>query len=631
MKYAKTFSPPRVPDELINRGLVGLNEELDKIARVINRSPRIDIRDYGAKEGSNIDNHSALVASIIACPVGETIYIPEGKWELETQLDCDKQVNLVGDGIGSIIWLKGGAAVDGIVVGNASTYTYGLNWKNFAILGGADSCKNGLILRKVNNSRFENIHVLCGTSATGAAVWIQWAIVNYYNFYISTNMPYPETGVAPIHGIKVTKSDDGATVSNANEFDCIIEGVDGKGLYIRATGGYSDIRGTYEGIEDYAIHIKGGRETNLHDVYLEATGANKNELVIEDHEAGIIGDGVVSHTAGGGYNDVQLINSVDTLIEGLTCNRLGIDSDCSDTKIQKIDFRGASDQGLYDSGVNTAQIFVSSPAYLGRVRESCGVASDFNSLVENGSVERWTAVNTRPPGSWNRVGSEPAWAREATIVKHGTYSAKITTDTTKYPCLEVTAAKTTLLSAGALLTVSGWIYIPTTGGNDVVIRQYWSGGGTTQAIKTITTRDVWTKVCYSYMAKGLSGSETDSRTVFIQDDTIMYLDGFSIVPSVLGGSVFYTPKSDEFPIYTGTAAWNPSEIAASGFEAGDFACPGAASGMVASAGAGVDVTDLIVSATVTVADVVTVVLFNPTGSPINLTSSTWTVKAQKLF
>lgn len=36
MKLAKTFSPPRVKDELINRGLAGLNEEINKITRVLN-------------------------------------------------------------------------------------------------------------------------------------------------------------------------------------------------------------------------------------------------------------------------------------------------------------------------------------------------------------------------------------------------------------------------------------------------------------------------------------------------------------------------------------------------------------------------------------------------------------------
>lgn len=63
MQYVKTFSPPRVKDELINRGLVGLNDEINKIARTINLSHGIDPREYGAKFDGVTDDARSIQAT----------------------------------------------------------------------------------------------------------------------------------------------------------------------------------------------------------------------------------------------------------------------------------------------------------------------------------------------------------------------------------------------------------------------------------------------------------------------------------------------------------------------------------------------------------------------------------------
>lgn len=57
----------------------------------------------------------------------------------------------------------------------------------------------------------------------------------------------------------------------------------------------------------------------------------------------------------------------------------------------------------------------------------------------------------------------------------------------------------------------------------------------------------------------------------------------------------------------------------------DFTVEGAVLGDFALVGAGIDVSNLIVSAVVTLADTVTVTLANETGGAINLNSSTWRV------
>lgn len=75
-----------------------------------------------------------------------------------------------------------------------------------------------------------------------------------------------------------------------------------------------------------------------------------------------------------------------------------------------------------------------------------------------------------------------------------------------------------------------------------------------------------------------------------------------------------------------SATFDPASIAAGAFLATDFTVAGAAIGDMVLIGAGVDVVDLIVSATITAADTLTLTLYNPTASAIDLASSTWNAK-----
>ena len=73
---------------------------------------------------------------------------------------------------------------------------------------------------------------------------------------------------------------------------------------------------------------------------------------------------------------------------------------------------------------------------------------------------------------------------------------------------------------------------------------------------------------------------------------------------------------------TGSATVDLGSIADGDMEAADVTVTGAELGDFAMAAPGIDVTDLVVSATVTAADTVTVVFANNTGSPIDLASQT---------
>lgn len=75
-----------------------------------------------------------------------------------------------------------------------------------------------------------------------------------------------------------------------------------------------------------------------------------------------------------------------------------------------------------------------------------------------------------------------------------------------------------------------------------------------------------------------------------------------------------------------TATWNPSAIAAAGYESTNVTVPGAAVGDFVMVSLDAIVTnDMIISGHVSAADNVRVVLFNPTAGSINLSSGTLSV------
>lgn len=72
----------------------------------------------------------------------------------------------------------------------------------------------------------------------------------------------------------------------------------------------------------------------------------------------------------------------------------------------------------------------------------------------------------------------------------------------------------------------------------------------------------------------------------------------------------------------GSATWDPGSIAVGGMEAKDVTATGAALGDFVLASFSLDVTDLTISATVTAANTVTVVLANNTAGAVDLGSGT---------
>ncbi len=80
---------------------------------------------------------------------------------------------------------------------------------------------------------------------------------------------------------------------------------------------------------------------------------------------------------------------------------------------------------------------------------------------------------------------------------------------------------------------------------------------------------------------------------------------------------------------SGSVTWNPSSIADGDEEAKEVSVTNAALGDYAIASFSLDVKDLVLTANVTAAGIVTCVLANNTGGPINLASGTLRAKVMK--
>ncbi|MBT2142668.1 MULTISPECIES: hypothetical protein [unclassified Rhodanobacter] len=78
---------------------------------------------------------------------------------------------------------------------------------------------------------------------------------------------------------------------------------------------------------------------------------------------------------------------------------------------------------------------------------------------------------------------------------------------------------------------------------------------------------------------------------------------------------------------TGSKTYDPPSIASMGTTTTTVTCTGAAMGQIASAGFSLSLAGLMMSAYVSAADTVTVVLFNPTGATVDIASGTLKVRA----
>jgi hypothetical protein len=602
---------------------------LTKVSQSMIVGGSVTIQDFGGVGNATTDDTAAVLAAFAAVPEYGTVDLSNGIFKVTQNIHITKSVNIIGTGVNSGFYLDVGLSAEGIRYGNvealsSSTSLMHSVWQDFAIYGNTNSCKTALSLLGLLQCSFINIHVMAGTGVGGFGVRMS-SFQSCRPVQFNTNQfytKYPVTCTVPANGFRGAKLDGTATALIDCEFNLIADGGLGYGIYMQGMQA-SVLSGLSEGNSVYNLALEDCLYNNIRNFYTEA-GTTSISMIDADGVRNVYGPGIFHNGTNVG---LQLQTCDGCIVDGVTMTRLVIDNTSKNIKIGAISCEGQTSSNIDDNGTNTSQLNANSTGYQNVNR--AGQLSDFSSIVFNGSLDRWID-STTPAGSWSAVSA--TMTRETSIVKQGVSSAACVL-ASAYPTSQVRLSVpiSTAAFGSNRATATGWIYIPSSGGNDIQINLFYNGGAAVITVETVTTRNAWKKVTFSfdlnytgiYSSLNINFSSATGSTSF-------YLDGWSITFGNAGGSSFFTPNANEFVRYTGQATWNPGTINDGTFVANNFTVLGATLGMSATAGAGVDVVDCLVSATVTAANTVTVVIQNETGGSVTLGSSTWYVCATNI-
>ncbi len=418
---------------------------------------------------------AAVTAAVAALPNYGTLLLGASV-NITTPVVINKPINITGPGY---FWCSVGTSEDCITFGNTSTYTPGVKWDFGGVFGASGAARNGVVINKTQNSIF-NFPIKLGTHATGYAVRMADVQTSRLSFLIDGNTHYGFGEVMPTNGIGGVGASGNAIIFNANNLYATVNGLTGNSVYVctSTSNGNSTYSGTFEGNTGDFI-LKGGSRANLRDIHSEAIGeVSGNRIIIQDHYYATIGPRVDSFGHADTLTDVSFLNTTYSKIIGLTASQLEFDASSSYNGIINAWISGNVHSKIVDAGRNNWGF---SPLSSG--------AFDLTNLVSNGSAETWSSDDPSP--NWTVVGGAST-NQEVTIVKHGTYSVKVTstlaTDGLKSDTIPVA------LTGTGEVAISIWVYIPTAGGQDVAVLLNRDGGAATLAAIGVYDRDKWVHV-----------------------------------------------------------------------------------------------------------------------------------------
>lgn len=187
---------------------------------------------------------------------------------------------------------------------------------------------------------------------------------------------------------------------------------------------------------------------------------------------------------------------------------------------------------------------------LGNVVLSNGTVNPTN-LLSNGNFESWSEGTSAGPDGWILSGTGAAVAQEATIIKIGTYSVKLTKGSaSSHVYQEAHATRGIEYWKGRAVTFSGWVWCDTA--NNVKLRLSESTTtGDDEYSSYHTGGSGWE---YLSVTSTLSSAATRLRVSICMSDSAgsSYLDGAILVE---GSSAFaFSPKPAEEGVWAQYAA-----------------------------------------------------------------------------
>lgn len=243
-----------------------------------------------------------------------------------------------------------------------------------------------------------------------------------------------------------------------------------------------------------------------------------------------------------------------------------------------------------------------------------GKTDGFANLLKNGHFEHWADATTC--NNWGVLG------REGTIVKTGTYSAKVdATASTNYGTQTLDAWTLSYLK-GKYVTVSGWVYSTVAGKGHIGIND----GVSTTYTGTPAAADTWE---FKTHTKLIDASATTIQvSIRNTSSSIGYFD--NVIMTVGRNVPVFTPRPlSDIDFINGSATWDPGSLADGVGETKSISVPGAALGDFVSVSAPYDLQDMTATGYVQATDTVEIRLQNESGGTLDVASGTWKVRVWK--
>lgn len=247
----------------------------------------ITLNDFDGIVAGGAGCTDSIVAAIAKVEDG-TIFKIKGYIKLDKTLFVTRRIGFVCESKTDAFITDVGVLNDGIYYQGSATGINNIKL-DINVYGAANSCKNGVVLQRVDRS--PNIYLNVHTGAVEYGVYLRGMLIN--NIFIDSSVnyvpPYPNCGFQKDH-VRIDKTI--GVAFNANDLYVNLEG-GGKGIIGENMQfeGNNHLSGTIEGLLDTPLSLFGWLGASITDMHLEA---NAKSPVAENCTNLQVGKGVLN-------------------------------------------------------------------------------------------------------------------------------------------------------------------------------------------------------------------------------------------------------------------------------------------------------------------------------------------------
>lgn len=187
--------------------------KLERMYKSLLPTTGVNVKDHGAIGDSITDDTQALRRAYAAVPDGGTMLIPHGKYKITSQLLFNRRISVVGEGIGSVLWIvfppTDSAAIQfGLPFNDSGVVTCSIG--NFSVQGTSDNnARHGIAFYRIYDCNVGPLYVMPGTQSH--AVVIGGCLQSFFDIVQEQNFAAfePQRVVFPTAGSPVRASGPG--------------------------------------------------------------------------------------------------------------------------------------------------------------------------------------------------------------------------------------------------------------------------------------------------------------------------------------------------------------------------------------------------------------------------------------